>query len=45
MVRLVAIVAQCDARPISFEGIMHPERRHSRRIKVILHIQMIKTWW
>ena len=24
--RLMAIVTQCDARPISFEGIMHPER-------------------
>ena len=28
MMRFMAIVTQCDARPISFEGIMHPERRY-----------------
>ena len=51
MMKLVAIVTKCDgSRPISFGGIMHPERRYSPRIKVILNamqqnIQMIKTWW
>ena len=38
MMKLVAIVSKCDgSRPISFGGIMHPERRYSPRIKVILN--------